>query len=89
MVQSIPWYDDALNYLIISGIPKGSNQHDKDRFLHLVNFYIRDDPYLLNILLIKLLAYVPHTMRLGISRPFIITKATGALKRKMDATTVL
>ena len=35
-----------MNYLVSSMIPEGWNKHDRDRFLHLVKFYIWDDPYL-------------------------------------------
>ena len=46
VVQSDLWYANIVNYLITSKIPKGWNRDDRARFLHLVKFYIWDDPYL-------------------------------------------
>jgi len=45
MVQSNPWYANIVNYLVTGLILDGWNKHDRDRFLHLVKFYIWDDPY--------------------------------------------
>jgi len=39
-VHSNPWYADIMNYLVIDKLPEGWNNHDRDRLLHLVKFYI-------------------------------------------------
>ena len=46
MIHFDPWYADTVNYLVTGQLPEGWNKHDRDRFLHLVKFYIWDDPYL-------------------------------------------
>jgi len=34
-----------MNYLVASRIPKGWTKNDRDRFFHLVKFFVWDDPY--------------------------------------------
>jgi len=46
VVQSDTWCTNIVNYLVTGMIPKGWNTYDKDRVVHLVKFYIWDDPYL-------------------------------------------
>jgi len=45
-VHPDPWYADIVNYLVTGRIPEGWTKNDKDRFFHLVKFFIWDDPYL-------------------------------------------
>jgi len=45
MVQSDPGNANIMNYVLTSMIPEGRNKYDRDRFLHLVKFYIWDDRY--------------------------------------------
>jgi len=40
------WYADIVNYLVASRIPDGWTKNDRDRFLHIIKFFIWDDPYL-------------------------------------------
>jgi len=35
-----------MNYLVASRIPKSWIKNDKNRFFHLVKFFVWDDPYL-------------------------------------------
>ena len=46
VVHPDPWYVDIVNYLVTGRIPEGWTKHDKDRFFHLVKFFIWDDPHL-------------------------------------------
>ena len=46
VVQFDPWYAELVNYPITGKILEGWNKHDRDKFLHLVKFYIWDNPYL-------------------------------------------
>ena len=41
-----PWYADIVNYLVAGRIPKGWTKNDRDRFFHLVKFFVWNDPYL-------------------------------------------
>jgi len=45
-VHSDPWYADFVNYLVAGRIPEGWTKNDRDRFFHLVKFFIWGDPYL-------------------------------------------
>ena len=40
------WYADIMNYLVVDRILEGRTKNDRDRFFHLVKFFIWDDPYL-------------------------------------------
>ena len=40
-----PWYDDIVNFLVGSEIPKGLTSDEKMRFLSLASEYFRDEPY--------------------------------------------
>jgi len=46
VVHPDPWYADIVNYLDSSRIPEGWTKNDRDRFFHLVKFFIWNDPYL-------------------------------------------
>ena len=35
-----PWYTDVVNDLVTDELPEDWNKHDRDRFLHLMKFYI-------------------------------------------------
>ena len=45
-VHPDPWYADIVNYLVAGRIPEVWTKNDKDRFFHLVKFFVWDDPYL-------------------------------------------
>jgi len=45
-VHPDPWYTIIVKYLVAGRIPKGWTKNDKDRFFHLVKFFVWDDPYL-------------------------------------------
>jgi len=35
-----PWYADIVNYLVTGRIPEGWTKNDRDRFFHLVKFFV-------------------------------------------------
>jgi len=39
-VHPDPWYADIANYLVSSRIPEGLTKNDKDRFFHLIKFFV-------------------------------------------------
>jgi len=41
-----PWFVDIVNYLASGRIPEDWTNNDRDRFFHLVKFFVWDDPYL-------------------------------------------
>jgi len=41
-----PWYADIVNYLVTSRIPECWIKNYRDRFFHLVKFFVLDGPYL-------------------------------------------
>ena len=45
-VHSDPWYADIVNYLVTGRIPESWTKNDRDRFFHLVKFFVWDGPYL-------------------------------------------
>jgi len=47
IVQPDSWYADIMNYLVTEKLHESWSKHDRDRFLHLVKFYIWDDPYMI------------------------------------------
>jgi len=65
-----------MNYLVIRRILEGWSRHDRDRFLHLVKFYVWNNPYL-NTILIRLLGDVSQTIRSDVSCLFAMTKPVG------------
>ena len=52
-VYSDPWYADIVNYLVAGRILESWTKNDRDRFLHLVKFFVWDDLIYLSIFLIK------------------------------------
>ncbi|KAK8956680.1 hypothetical protein KSP39_PZI001268 [Platanthera zijinensis] len=46
---SIPWYADIVNYIVSNVLPPDMDYQQKKRFLHLVKFYLWNDPYLFKI----------------------------------------
>ncbi|KAK8947387.1 hypothetical protein KSP39_PZI006995 [Platanthera zijinensis] len=46
---SIPWYADIVNYIVSNVLPPDMENQQRKRFLHLVKFYLWDDPYLFKI----------------------------------------
>ena len=45
-VHHDPWYAFIINYLLSDRILEGWIKNDRDRFFHLVKFFVWDDPYL-------------------------------------------
>jgi len=45
-VHPDPCYADIVNCLVAGRIPKGWTKNDRDRFFHLMKFFVWDDPYL-------------------------------------------
>jgi len=48
VVHPEPWYADIVNYLVSSTILEGWTKNDRDRFFHLVKFFVWDGTYLFN-----------------------------------------
>ena len=46
IVDPNPWYGVFVKYLVASKIVEGLTKNDRDRFFHLMKFFICDDPYL-------------------------------------------
>jgi len=63
VVHPHPWNADIVNYLVAGRIPEGWTKNDKDRFFHLVKFFVWDDPYLFSTVLTKFLGGAFSIMR--------------------------
>ena len=45
-VRPDPWYADIANYLVAGRIPEDWTKNDRDRFFHLVKFFVWDETHL-------------------------------------------
>ena len=46
VVHPDPWYADIVNNLVAGRIPEGRTKNDRERFFHLVKFFVWQDLYL-------------------------------------------
>jgi len=62
-VHSDPWYAEIINHLVAGRIPKSWTNNDRDRFFHLLKFFVWDDPYLFKYFFDQMFRMCIPTMR--------------------------